>query len=145
MRKIGTVISVNSSARRDTKKEPVGRGYLEHGYGLQGDAHGGDWHRQVSLLSVKDMEQLSEDERKACRGTYSENITIEGEGFHEFLNGTVFKIGEAHLEITQVGQPFERDIDTYAPREVIMYAEGIFAVVRESGWVQVGDPVYVED
>jgi MOSC domain-containing protein YiiM len=144
MRKIGTVISVNASTHRGISKEPVVRGYLEHGYGLQGDAHAGDWHRQVSLFSVKSMDQLSEEERIDCEATYFENITIDGEQLRNFLIGTVFRVGEAHLEMTQAGLSFARDTADHTLREVIMHDEGIYAVVRESGWVQVGDFVYVE-
>lgn len=144
MRKIGTVISVNVSAHRGINKKPVVRGYLEHGYGLQGDAHGGDWHRQVSLFSVRSMDKLSEEERKDCEATYFENITIDGEQLRDFLIGTVFSVGEALLEMTQAGLSFARDTADHTRREVIMHNEGIYALVRESGWVQVGDSVYVE-
>lgn len=143
-KKIGTVVSVNSSQYRDKTKKHVGRGYLEQGYGLREDGHVGDWHRQVSLLSLASLDYLSEEQRKAAEDNFVENITIAGESLATLPEDTVIRVGESWLKITQVGLPFERPLAEHSSRELIMHKEGVFAVVLESGWIQDGDSVYVK-
>ncbi|QRN84621.1 MOSC domain-containing protein [Clostridia bacterium] len=144
MKKIGIVVSVNSSQYREKIKRKVGRGYLEQGYGLREDGHVGDWHRQVSLLSLSSLDHLSDENRKLAEEDFVENITIEGEQLSDLPEDTVIRVGGSWLRITQVGLPITRDYSEHTQRELVMHKDGVFAVVLESGWVQDGDPVYVK-
>ncbi|MCK5762734.1 MAG: MOSC domain-containing protein [Clostridiales bacterium] len=137
----GIVLSINSSEQRGTNKYPIEEGYFKEGFGLEGDGHGGDWHRQVSVFDVSSLDRISDDERKICESTYSENITSKGMIIHTLPIGTRLEIGEAIFEVTQIGKPFERNPSTHTPREVIMHDEGVFVIVIKSGYVRVGDMV----
>jgi len=141
----GIVLSINSSEQRGTNKYPIEEGYFKEGFGLEGDGHGGDWHRQVSVFDVSSLARISDDERRLCESTYSENITTKGMVVYTLPIGTRLKIGEAIFEVTQIGKPFERDPSTHTPREVIMHVEGVFVIVIKSGYVRVGDTVSLVD
>ncbi|MBN2050748.1 MAG: hypothetical protein JW760_09915 [Spirochaetales bacterium] len=137
------VLSVNASPGRGTPKYPKGEGFFLRGHGMEGDGHAGNWHRQVCLFDVSSLETLSEEEKKACEETYSENITTRGIHLWALPPGTRLEIGETLLEITQIGKDFVKDPSKHTPREIIMHKEGVFCVVLRSGWVKVGDTVKI--
>lgn len=87
------------------------------------------------------MDSMSQDERKACEETYSENITTEGIELHTLSVGTKLEIGDTVLEITQIGKKFIKDPSLHTIREVIMHKEGIFCIVLKTGKVNIGDGV----
>ena len=137
------VISVNSSPGRGTPKYPVNEGNFIKGFGMEGDGHAGDWHRQVCIFDVSSMDFMSVEERSACEETYSENITTEGMKLHTLPVGTSLQIGETILEITQIGKDFVKDPSLHTPREIIMHKEGVFCIVIKSGKVNIGDGVSI--
>jgi MOSC domain-containing protein YiiM len=137
------VISVNSSPGRGTPKYPVSEGKFIENYGLLGDGHAGEWHRQVCLFDVSAMDSMSAKERKACEATYSENITTRGITPWTLAIGTQIEIGDTILAVTQIGKDFTKVPSLHTPREVIMHEKGVFCVVRKTGVVKAGDPVKV--
>ncbi len=136
----GHLISVNLGKVRGVPKHPVDKGVLTPDWGLEGDAHGGDWDRQISLFPLETMALVP----KAIRTTfeensYSENLTIEGIP-PEFLRvGTVLAIGTARIKILQIGK------ETFEPpesgRPYIVSREGRFGRVLSGGTVKRGDVV----
>lgn len=137
------VISVSSSPGRGTPKYAGPEGNFIKDFGMEGDGHAGNWHRQVCVFDVSSMDSMSVEDRAACEETYSENITTEGIELYTLPVGTKLKIGETILEITQIGKEFVRDPSTHTPREVIMHKEGIFCVVLKTGKVKIGDEVKI--
>jgi len=140
---LAKVISINSSPGRGTPKYPVVVGNFIKDFGMEGDGHAGNWHRQVCIFDISSMDSMSDKERSACEETYSENITTKGIELHSLPVGTRLHIGETVLEITQIGKDFVKDPSLHTPREVIMHKEGVFCVVIKSGKVTIGDGVSI--
>ena len=137
------VISVNLSPKKGTPKYAVNESNFIKDFGMQGDGHAGNWHRQVSLFDISSMNSLSAIKRAACEESFSENITTQGIELHTLDIGTKIEIGKTILEITQIGKEFVKDSSLHTPREIIMHKEGIFCVVLKTGKVKVGDVVRV--
>ncbi len=137
------VISISSSPGRGTPKYSVAEGNFIKDFGMEGDGHAGNWHRQVCIFDVSSMDSMSAEERAACEETYSENITTEGIELHTIPVGTRLEIGDTMLEITQIGKDFVKDPSLHTPREVIMHKEGVFCIVLKSGKVNIGDGVSI--
>jgi MOSC domain-containing protein YiiM len=123
----------------------VDRGVLVKDFGLEGDAHGGSGHRQVSLLARESIDKM-----KAlgivglCTGKFAENITTEGIALHTLGVGTRFKVGKAVLEISQIGKECHRGCEILKQvGKCIMPTEGIFARVIEGGEIKPGDKIEV--
>ena len=139
----GKVLSVNISEKKGTKKRNIGACRLVKGWGLAADGHGGDWHRQVSLLSQKSIEKIREKGLPVSYGDFAENLSIEGIDLHLLPLGTRLLIGEqVVLRITQVGKEcHERCNIFYQVGDCVMPREGVFAEVMEEGEVKVGDNI----
>ena len=140
---LAEIISVSSSPGRGTPKYAVKEGNFIENFGMEGDGHAGNWHRQVCVFDVSSMDSMSAEERAACEETYSENITTRGIELHTLPVGTKLEIGDTILEITQIGKEFVKDPSLHTPREVIMHKEGVFCVVLKSGKVKPGDSVRI--
>lgn len=140
---IGTVVSVNTSPRKTVRKTPVGACLVLEGHGLDGDAHGGDWHRQVSLLALESIETMRAKGLQVGPGDFAENITTEGIDLLALPVGSRVEIGdELVLEISQIGKECHTKCAIYYQAgDCVMPREGIFAVVRSGGNVSVGDEV----
>jgi molybdopterin adenylyltransferase len=137
------VLSVNISEKKGTIKLPVD--FIElNELGVKNDAHAGDWHRQVSLLAKESIDKFSAGAGREIRfGEFAENITTDGIVLHETHPFDRFLIGEAELEVTQIGKECHGD-NCAIYREVgncVMPKEGIFCRVVKSGKVKAGDPV----
>ncbi|MCK5153808.1 MAG: hypothetical protein KAQ93_05560 [Spirochaetales bacterium] len=141
--KLAKVISLSSSPGRGTPKYAVKEGNFIKDFGMEGDGHAGNWHRQVCVFDVSSMDSMLAEERKACEETYSENITTEGIELHTLPVGTRLEIGDTILEITQIGKAFVKDPTLHTPREVIMHKEGVFCIVLKTGKVIIGDGVRI--
>lgn len=141
----GKVVSVNLSEKKGTPKTKVERGVLIENYGLEGDAHAGHWHRQVSLLGVESIEKAKLGPTNGlCHGVFAENITTEGIELFTLPVGTVLKIGDAELEISQIGKEcHEGCAVSKLVGQCVMPREGVFAVVLKGGEVRPGDPITV--
>jgi len=137
------VISTNISIKKGTIKEPVPQITLNK-KGVEGDAHAGDWHRQVSLLAKESIEKWSsQTERKVNWGEFAENITTEGITLYETTPGDRLVIGDTELEVTQIGKKCH-GTGCAIFNEVgncVMPKEGIFAKVVKQGEVKAGDEI----
>lgn len=139
------VISVNISARKGEQKHPVPEIQLKLRHGIVGDAHAGDWHRQISLLaeeSVDTMRVLSSVSLDA--GVFAENINTVGVDLKNLPVGTHLRIGETEVEVTQIGKECHNDCAIkQAVGKCVMPTEGIFAVVVREGTVRPRDEIEV--
>jgi MOSC domain-containing protein YiiM len=138
----GTVVSVNIAERKTVRKKPVGEAELVFDRGVEGDAHAGDWHRQVSLLAMDKMRAAGLD---VGAGDFAENITTQGIDLLSLPIGTRLAVGDdVLLEISQIGKVCHTHCAIYYQAgDCVMPREGIFAVVRRAGRVAVGDRVTV--
>ncbi len=141
----GTVTSVNLSAKKTVRKTPGESGTLEFDRGFVGDAHAGDWHRQVSLLAQESIDSMVAKGLDVGAGDFAENITTTGIDLMTLPIGSVLRVGDdAVIEISQIGKVCHTKCAIYFQAgDCVMPREGIFAVVREPGDVNVGDRVEV--
>ena len=142
--KKGRVVAVCTSERKGTRKTNVGEALVKVGWGIEGDAHGGDWHRQISLLAMESIEKMQAKGLKVGPGDFAENVTTEGLVLHELPVGTKLRLGECLVEVTQIGKIcHDRCAIYYQAGDCVMPREGIFVRVLEGGPLQVGDEVQV--
>lgn len=139
------VIAVNISREKGVPKQPISAGTFEANYGLQGDAHAGNWHRQVSLLgieSINKMEKMGLTNIES--GSFAENITTEGLNLYELSIGTRLKLGAVLMEVTQIGKECHGGCAIrQTVGDCIMPREGIFAKVITGGVLKPGDEIQV--
>jgi MOSC domain-containing protein YiiM len=135
MRREFSVQSINLSVDTGTRKVPVQRAVLREGHGIVGDAHAGDWHRQVSLLAEEDIHSIPAGGREIGNGEFAENLTTRGIDLASLPVGTQLHIGPALLEITQIGKEchgggcaIRRELG-----DCIMPRRGVFARVLRGG------------
>ncbi len=142
----GKVLAVNISEDKGTKKTNVQSCTLLKDFGLKGDAHGGPWHRQVSLLASESVEKMKAKGLKVGYGDFAENITTEGIDLVNLPIGTKIRIGESVvLRVTQIGKEcHERCAIYYQAGDCVMPREGIFAEVVSEGEVKVGDEIVIQ-
>ncbi len=145
MNQRGVVIAVCTSERKGMPKEDVGRGLLVKEHGLEGDVHAGNWHRQVSLLSVSSINKIKEQGLEIENGDFAENLTVDGIDVWTLPVGTRLTVGqEALLEVTQIGKECHaRCAIFYRAGDCVMPREGIFARVLKTGPVAAGDELVV--
>jgi len=143
----GRVIAVCTSRETGVPKENVGRGYLREGHGLEGDAHAGPWHRQVSLLGVESIAKMRALGLDVGPGAFAENFTTEGIDLLRLPVGTRLRLGpEALVEVTQIGKTCHTGCAIFRQTgKCIMPQEGIFARVLRGGWVEIGDDIVEEE
>jgi len=139
----GTIIAVCTSKKKGIPKADVGSGFLEEGFGLEGDAHGGDWHRQISLLSIEQISTMKAKGLDVKPGSFAENLTTQDFDLGKVTVGTRLKVGEsALLEVTQIGKECHTRCAIYNKvGECIMPEQGVFAKVIKGGLVKSGDPI----
>jgi MOSC domain-containing protein YiiM len=142
----GKVIAVCTSQRKGIRKRDVGAAELQPDWGIVGDAHAADWHRQVSLLAWESIEKMRALGLNVNTGSFAENITTEGLNLVELPVGTHLRLGEALVEVTQIGKEcHDRCAIYYQAGDCVMPREGIFVRVHQGGTVQVGDAIEVLD
>ena len=139
------VVSVNISERKGVIKHPVAEIELKLRHGIVGDAHAGDWHRQVSMLaeeSIDTMRAVSPMELNA--GVFAENINTVGIDLKHLPIGTHLQIGETEVEVAQIGKECHNDCAIKkAVGKCVMPTEGIFVVVVREGTVRAGDEIKI--
>ena len=140
------VTAVNISEKKGVVKHPIEKGYFKFNYGLEGDAHAGNWHRQVSFLGEESIEKMRASGAKGLSpGKFAENITTEGIVLFELPVGTKLKIGKVVLEVTQIGKECHAGCEIMKLiGDCIMPREGIFAKVLEAGYIKAGDEILVQ-
>jgi len=139
----GTIIAVCTSRKKGTPKADVASGTLEVGFGLKDDAHGGDWHRQVSLLSIEQIETMKAKGLDVQAGSFAENLTTSGFDLASVKVGDRLKVGDsALLEVTQIGKECHTRCAIFNKvGECIMPEQGVFARVLTGGTVKSGDSI----
>lgn len=141
---MGTVKAVCISEKRGTPKQNIQTVNLIENYGLENDAHAGDWHRQVSLLSFEEVEKFRSRGAKVKDGAFGENILVDGIDFRSLPIGTQLSCNDVLLEMTQIGKECHAHCQIYYQvGECIMPREGVFARVLKSGTIRVGDEMHV--
>lgn len=138
------VVAVCISEKRGTKKHTVPYIELKINHGIVSDAHAGDWHRQVSLLSVESVDKMRTDTLNFGPGDFAENILTKGLELFTLPVGTLLSVGETILEITQIGKKCHNDCEIKKlVGTCVMPTEGIFAKVIKEGRVYPRDNINV--
>ena len=138
---MGKLLAICTSPKRGTVKTPVPSARLTVEWGVEHDAHGGNWHRQVSLLSAEKIEQFRQKVWVEY-GAFGENLVVEGFDFRSLPVTSRFAIGDAVLEMTQIGKECHNDcVIRQQTGDCIMPREGVFARVVKGGEIHVGDEV----
>ncbi len=133
------VISVNISEKKGEIKTPVESILLKEEWGIEGDAHAGKWHRQVSLLAEEDIDIMRAKGAELNFGDFAENITTRGISLHTTPIGTTFQIGEVILELTQIGKECHKGCAIMKQvGDCIMPKRGVFAKVIKGGEIRSG-------
>lgn len=136
---MGKIVAVCMSEARGTEKKNIGRATLRADWGLKGDAHAGDWHRQVSLLSYDKVQEFNARGAGVTDGAFGENLLVEGIDFRSLPVGTRLLCGDAVLEITQIGKECHHGCAIrQRVGDCIMPREGVFARVIRGGTVETG-------
>ncbi len=137
---MGKVIAVCTSPAKGTQKTNVGEAVFIEDFGIEGDAHAGKWHRQVSLLSYDKIEDFRKRGAEVADGAFGENLVVAGIDFKSLPVGTRFQCNEVILEMTQIGKECHHGCEIFQKMgDCIMPREGVFAIVIKGGKIRVGD------
>ena len=145
---MASIVAINISEKKKTPKKSIPEGKLIENFGFEGDAHAGNWRRQVSLLAKESIEKAQGMRTDGlCHGMFAENITTEGIELYTLPVGTLLALGDtAVIEITQIGKECH---DGCAIKELvgkcIMPKEGVFARVLAGGTVRAGDRIEIKN
>ena len=143
---MGKLLAICISEKKGTQKHTVDSAVLKENFGIEGDAHAGKWHRQVSLLSYEKIEEFRNRGANVEFGAFGENLIIEGFDFKSLPVGTRFHIGDVLLEMTQIGKACHSHCEIYKVMgDCIMPREGVFAKVLKGGKIDPGNEVIMEE
>jgi TatD DNase family protein len=143
---MGKVLAVCTSEKKGTAKKNAGQGEFRVSHGLVGDAHAGDWHRQVSLLSYEKIAAFRARGAEVAEGAFGENLVVAGIDFRNLPVGTVLECGEVVLEMTQIGKECHSHCAIFKVMgDCIMPREGVFARVIHGGSIAMGDEMRVRE
>ena len=143
---MGEVIAVCVSGRKGIRKQAVPEIELRLDHGIVGDAHAGNWHRQISLLGEESIDRMRALGLNLTPGAFAENIVTRGLELKTLPIGTRLRIGETVLEVTQIGKECHNDCAIKKTAgHCVMPTDGIFAIVVQPGTVRPGDPIEVEE
>ena len=137
------VIAVCISEKKGEIKHPIEEAEIKIDHGIVGDAHAGNWHRQISLLANESVDKMRDKAPINLKaGDFAENILTEGIILHELPVGTMLKIGEVILEVTQIGKECHNDCAIKKQVGIcVMPLEGIFCKVIKEGKIKAGDEI----
>jgi MOSC domain-containing protein YiiM len=136
------VVAVCVSENKGERKQPVEAVELRVNHGIVGDAHAGEWHRQVSLLASESIDKMRRLGLDVDSGDFAENITTSGIDLVALPVGTRIRAGETTLEVTQIGKECHtRCAIFYQAGDCVMPKEGIFARVLQGGTIKAGDQI----
>lgn len=142
---MGKIIAVCTSERKGIQKHDVHTAHFSVDWGIDGDAHAGKWHRQVSLLSADKIEAFNQRGANVVPGAFGENLVVVGFDFRALPVGTLLRCGDVLLEMTQIGKECHSHCEIYKKMgECIMPREGVFAGVITPGTISVGDEMSIE-
>jgi MOSC domain-containing protein YiiM len=141
----GRIKAISISKEQGTKKYNIPTARLKADFGIEGDAHAGDWHRQVSLLGEESIAKMRAKGATVAPGDFAENITTEGIDLQSLTIGSKVRLGsEAEVEITQFGKKCHSGCAIFQQvGDCIMPREGVFAKVIKPGQIKSGDTIEV--
>lgn len=139
------IVSIAVSKKKGTPKTQVEEVAVITDYGIEGDAHAGQWHRQLSLLASESIEKAREQGLDVTFGDFAENIATLGIDWKKIPIGTRLRLGDSALvEITQIGKICHNKCAIYYKAgDCIMPREGIFARVLNGGNIKPGDKIHI--
>ncbi len=141
----GRVLALSVSRKKGVPKSNVPSAEFIAAWGIKGDAHAGNGHRQVSLLAVESMALIRAKGRDVQPGAFAENITTTGIDLSVLAIGDRISIGEVQLEVTQIGKECRDRCAIYDQvGDCVMPREGIFAAVNEGGLVRCNDTLVIQ-
>ena len=137
------IVSIAVSHKKGTVKQCIETAELMENHSIKGDAHAGDWHRQLSFLASESIEKASSADFKLNFGDFAENIATTGIDWKNEPIGKIFRLGETALvEITQIGKECHQKCAIfYRTGDCIMPKEGVFAKILKGGVIRVGDRI----
>ena len=139
-----TIKAISISDRKGIRKENRSTARLIKDFGLENDAHGGKWHRQVSFLAQESINTMREKGLDVVAGNFAENITTEGLDLVSLGVGKHLQIGEAEIVISQLGKIcHNRCAIFHQAGDCVMPREGIFGVVLKGGEIETGDHIKI--
>jgi len=138
----GKIVGVCISEERGSQKVNVGTAIAKENWGLEGDAHAGEWHRQISLLGIESIRSARARGLDVGPGDFAENITTEGLVLIDLPIGTFLRLGQVLVEVTQIGKdPAEHSVIQDLVGDSLIPQEGIFVRVLKGGRISVGDEI----
>lgn len=139
------ITSINISTKKGVIKEPVNKVELKIDHGIVGDAHAGNWHRQISMLAKESIQKMKDKGFDHLKfGDFAENITTEGIEVFTLPIGTKLKLGECEVEVTQIGKKCHMGcVIRQTTGDCVMPREGIFVKVLKEGTIKVDDIIEV--
>jgi TatD DNase family protein len=141
---MGKVVAVCTSEKKGTLKVNIGKADFIVDHGIKDDAHAGNWHRQISLLSKDKIEAFRAKGIDLAYGAFGENLVVEDIDFAKLPIGTTFQCNEVVMELTQIGKKCHSECEIYRQvGDCIMPREGVFAKVLHGGVIAVGDNLEV--
>lgn len=141
---MGKVIAICTSPAKGTQKTRIEEGTFIEDFGLEGDAHAGKWHRQISLLSYDKIEVFRARGAEVEDGAFGENVIVQGIDFRNLPVGTRLRCNDVLLEMTQIGKECHHGCQIFQKMgECIMPREGVFAKVLHGGKIKAGDEMIV--
>jgi MOSC domain-containing protein YiiM len=141
---MGIILAICTSEKKGTAKQMINEAEFKVDHGIVGDAHAGNWHRQISLLSFEKIEDFRSRGGEVDFGAFGENVVVEGIDLSKLPVGTKLAIGDILLEVTQIGKVcHDRCHIFYTVGDCIMPREGIFTKVLKGGIVKVGNTIEV--
>ncbi len=141
----GKIEAICISSEKGVVKTTVDQAELRFAHGIVGDAHAGDWHRQVSMLATESIAKMKAILPELADGAFAENIVVSGLELKSLPIGTKLHLGETVLELTQIGKECHYGCAIReATGDCVMPREGIFCKVLEGGMIQPGDSVSAE-
>lgn len=141
----GKIVAVNISEKKGVPKKTIEQGEFRVDHGLVGDAHAGNWHRQVSLLGIESINKMKAlGIEGLCTGKFAENLTTEGLELWKLPVGTKLKIGDTLQEVTQIGKECHQKCAIFHQvGNCVMPTEGIFTKVLKDGIIKAGDEIEI--
>ncbi len=139
------VVSINISTKKGVVKVPVDKAELKVDHGIVGDAHAGNWHRQISMLAEESIQKMKDKGFDHLKfGDFAENITTEGIEVYTLPVGTKLKIGECEVEVTQIGKKCHQGCAIrQTTGDCVMPREGIFVKVLKEGTININDEIEI--
>lgn len=143
---MATVTAVCISEKKGTRKHAVPSIEVKKDHGIVGDAHAGNWHRQISLLADESVDTMRGKGVELQPGDFAENILTRGIKLNTLPVGTVLRVGETRLQVTQIGKECHNDCEIRRlVGTCVMPTQGIFAIVLTEGTIRPGDTISVEE